>query len=677
MQKMGNRFMVALLATIFMWLASGSSLAQTPEDFLPPEQAFELSVAVHNDNEVWVHYRIAPDYYMYRDRFEFKFNEQAVQNDTVVFPPGLVKYDPTFELDMEVYYEQLTVRVPVPGDLRMPASFTLASQGCADAGLCYPPAITTFTLEAVNGGYQLQGNGVVDEVPAPLQTVVNAGTKNAVLMGAAGVAGATTDDSLGNLSDVGLAQYLASADIWTMVAVAFALGVLLTFTPCVLPMVPILMAVIAGTQSGRHPPSKWRGLSLAATYMLGVSILYTLMGVAAGLAGAGLAAWLQNPWALSVFALLLALLALAMFNVFSVQTPTALRNALGVWLQRIPGGHYSSTFLMGLVSALIVGPCVAAPLAGVLLFISQTGDAWLGAVALFALAWGQGVLLLVLGAGSGALLPKAGPWMESVKVVFGVLLLATAWWMLNAVLPAWLMPIGWAVLIMWSAVLLGAFRSVARGLVARLGKALGLLLAVWAMLILLGLASGSFSVFQPLGHLSQRMAPPGVGQPMAQAVPNVKSQFVKVSSVQELDALLANTDRPVLLDFYADWCVSCIEMERFTFTDAQVAASMNQFTLVQADVTRNTDADGELLQRFKLFGPPGIIFFDHQGRELEAPRVIGFMRAEPFNKALQQVLAQSGQTGSNQLGPLGTTVPGQSAGPLKSPTPSEIIPGVL
>ncbi len=644
MQQTSIRFVVALLAAIFVWLGmAGTGSAQSPDDFLPPNEAFSLSVA-QEKGQVQVHYRIAPDYYMYRDRFQFAVDGQALGPDLQAFPPGLVKYDPTFDQDMEVYYGQVTILLDLPEGLATPSTLTVTSQGCADAGLCYPPQTEELTLSAQDGVYQLGGDVVVEAVPPPLQTVVEPG-KSSSLSEATGTN--PQDDSaavgsIGQLSDIGLAAYLASANIWTIVLACFVLGVLLTFTPCVLPMVPILMAVIAGTHGAGQKSSRWRGLSLAATYVLGVSLLYTVMGVAAGIAGAGLAAWLQNPWVLSVFAALLALLALAMFNVYNVQTPLALQNALGAYLQRIPGGHYSGAFLMGLVSALIVGPCVAAPLAGVLLFISQTGDAAVGAAALFALAWGQGLLLLALGAGSGALLPKAGPWMEGFKILFGILLLATAWWMLNSVLPDWIIVLGWVVLVLWSAVLLGAFRQAASGLLAYLGKALGLLLAGWALLMLVGVATGTYSVIQPLGGLGQGGIALSGGASGTRSVSDVKSQFVKVRSVQELDAILASANRPVLLDFYADWCVSCIEMERFTFTDPAVAASMSEFVLVQADVTKNTDEDRALLARFRLFGPPGIIFFDADGHALDSPRVIGFMRAAPFNDTLQQVLKQHG-----------------------------------
>lgn len=644
MYQISSRFVVALAAAFFMWLGlAGASMAQSPEDFLPPKEAFSLSVAQQN-GQLQVHYRIAPKYYMYRDRFQFAVDDQALGPESQTYPPGLVKYDPTFDKNMEVYYEQVTVLVDLPQGLPTPAKLTITGQGCADAGICYPPQTEELSLIAKGGVYQISGDAVVDQVPAPLKTVVDPGkpASSANAVTGAGAGNAAGVGSIGQLNDVGLAEYLASANVWTIVIACFVLGVLLTFTPCVLPMVPILMSVIAGSHKGDKKPARWRGLSLAATYVLGVSLLYTVMGVAAGLAGAGLAAWLQNPWVLSVFAALLALLALAMFNVYSVQTPLALQNALGAYLQRIPGGHYSGAFLMGLVSALIVGPCVAAPLAGVLLFISQTGDAAVGAAALFALAWGQGVLLLALGAGSGALLPKAGSWMEGFKILFGVMLLATAWWMLNSLLPDWLMVLGWVILALWSAFLLGAFRRGRAGVVAYLGKALGVMLAGWALLMMIGMAMGTYSVIQPLAPLGQGGFAANISATRAGSVPNVKSQFVKVRSVQELDAILASANRPVMLDFYADWCVSCIEMERFTFTNPAVAASMSQFVLVQADVTKNTDEDRALLERFNLFGPPGIIFFDADGHMLDSPRVIGFMRAEPFNDALQRVLQRHG-----------------------------------
>ena len=644
-------FFMGLLAV----LAVVSALpVAAQDDFLDPDVAFVMSAAQVGPDELHIHYTIAPAYYMYRTRFDVATQPAADTVRDVLYPPGLVKFDETFNEDLEVYYRQVTLRVMLkPGN--GPQTLAVTSQGCADAGLCYPPITKTLQLTQVDGGYQVSGTGVVKSVPEPLANVIDPGKSStsavstpadsAASMGAV-EAGPETRSGLTSAlagNDAGLASYLVNADPFTVIGLSLLLGVLLTFTPCVLPMVPIVLAVIAGSQQAGGKPGRWRGLSLAATYLLGVSILYTAMGIVAGLAGASLAAWLQTPWVLAVFAALLSLLALAMFNVYTFQAPSGLQSALSQRLAAIPGGHYGGAFVMGLLSALIIGPCVAAPLAGVLLFISQTGDWVLGGAALFALAWGQGVLLLVLGAGSGAMLPKAGPWMEGIRQGFGLMLLATAWWMLNPVLPAAIMVVGWSVLALWSAVLLGLLQAGPAGVWSALRKAVGLMLTVWAVLMLAGMASGTYSVLQPLrGFMASSTTMNATGAAAsASAVmsDDIKSRFVSVASVQELDQLLANTNRPVLLDFYADWCVSCIEMEKFTFTDPAVARLMQQFVLVQADVTKNTDDDRALLRRFNLFGPPGILFFTASGDYINSERVVGFMNAADFATVLERVQA--------------------------------------
>lgn len=615
---------VLLFITTFILLVWQPVQAQ--EEFLDPEQAFELSVAMHSPTEIDVHFAIAPEYYMYQSRFAFALDGEDIADAEVAYPPAITVFDPTFDQNMQVYRQQVTLRVPLPRasslSSLLPPKFAITYQGCADAGLCYSPITETVELKAVEGGYEAQGAWVVDTVPAPLTEAV---------VPQAAKASTSFSDAF-SLSDTGLAGFFSNASWPEMMALAFVLGLLLSFTPCVLPMVPILLSIIAG-QNSKDSDSRWRGLSLAAAYVLGMSIVYTALGVAAGLAGASLAAWLQTPWVLSLFAIILAVLALSMFDVYQLQVPSRMQSSMQGRLANIPGGRYGGVFFMGMVSALIVGPCVAAPLAGVLLFISQTGDVVLGGATLFALAWGSGALLLVVGASSGALLPKAGGWMNGIKYGFGILLLATAWWMVNSVLPAWVLMLGWAVLAMWSAVLLGAFRALSAeaGVFTQLLKGIGLLVAVWAVALVVGVASGSRSIMQPLVGL-------GLGTASEQAVSVPSFQIVK--NVDELDAVLAATDQPVMLDFYADWCVSCIEMEQFTFSKAQVAAQMEQMVLLQADVTANTEADRELLKRFNLFGPPGIIFFDSSGNQLDDPRVVGFMPADRFSTELSKVINQ-------------------------------------
>nr|WP_098020965.1 protein-disulfide reductase DsbD [Orrella dioscoreae] len=608
--------------------AQGAMSNFTEADFLPPEQAFGFSASMADAGTLLLQYRIAPGYYMYRERFGFEWSPAQAAAGDPVLPAGEVKYDPTFEKDMEVYHVPvLEIRVPVAraGDA---LALTITSQGCADAGLCYPPEQHLVRLAADGaGGYAVAQTGLARDMMA---------AEGAAATTPANVPGSGWNGLL-QAGDVSLADALGSSGWLATMGVFFLLGILLAFTPCVLPMVPIVSTlVLGGRQAAGAAPSRWRGLGLAALYVLGMSVVYTLMGVAAGLSGVGLAAWLQTPWVLGVFATLLAVLALAMFDVFTFQLPSDLQTRLSARLARIPGGRATGALLMGAISALIVGPCVAAPLAGALLYLSQTGDVLTAALALFALAWGMGVPLLAVGASAGTLLPRTGPWMESVKRLFGMLLLGTAWWMLAPVLSAWVQMLGWMGLAAAAAVMLGAFEPLPRpsGVGKVFAKALGLLLALAAILLGVGLASGGRDLLQPLSHWENRGA---AGVAAAGGAPNVKEAFVKVRSTAELDAVLARSDRPVMLDFYADWCVSCKEMEAFTFTDPEVAERMSRMILVQADVTANNADDRALLKRFRLFGPPGIVFFAPGGKLIDDARVVGFQNATRFAAVLERV----------------------------------------
>ena len=610
------RHLVLLLT--FTW----SGWAAASDDFLPPEQAFRFEARALDARTVEVAFEVEDGYYLYGEQFRFKPDGEGVMLGVPQRPPGKIKYDETFQKDVETYRGRIAIRLPVE---RAPAAFvlTVISQGCADAGLCYPPMESRAELRLAGFG----GDGGVRVLPAEDDRGPRAAeSPRATTAAAAGSGDAQIDAAL------------RGGHFWGLVGVFFIAGLLLSLTPCVLPMLPILSSIIVGP-SGSAQVTRSRGLLLAAAYSLGMALLYTGLGVAAGLAGEGLAAWLQTPWVLSAFAGLLVLLALSMFGFYDLQLPSRWRDSVATASNRLRGGHLAGVFAMGGLSALIVSPCVAAPLAGALLYISQTRDVVIGGAALFTLAAGMSVPLLLVGASAGALLPKSGPWMEGVKRLFGVMLLVVAWWTLSPVLPPPAALAGWGLLLLVAASFLGAFDRPAAVVSAgrRLGQAGGVALAVLGAAQLVGAAGGAHDPLQPLGFAVRAVAP-SASTPAEGAVSAATGRdgvtFRRIGSVAELDGALRQAGKPVMLDFYADWCVSCKEMERFTFTDPSVRARLGKALLLQADVTKNTDEDRALLKRFKLFGPPGIIFFDAAGRELERVRVIGFQNAERFGRSL-------------------------------------------
>ncbi|HEX7688253.1 MAG TPA: protein-disulfide reductase DsbD, partial [Burkholderiaceae bacterium] len=427
-------------------------------------------------------------------------------------------------------------------------------------------------------------------------------------------------------ADGGIGAALAGGHLLAIVAVAVAIGLGLSATPCVWPMFPILSSVIVG-QGNRVTPA--RGLGLAAAYALGMALVYTLLGVAAGLVGKGFTDTLQKPAVLLAFGALLVVLAASMFGLYELQLPAALRDRLSARSDRLSGGQVGGVFGMGVLSALLVSPCVTAPLFSVLLFIAQHQAPVLGGIALFCIALGMSVPLLLIGASAGALLPRSGPWMEQVKRAFGLVLLGVALYIVRSVLPAAVVMLGWGVLAIVGGVVLGAFEpatSEAYPGAARTVKGFGILFVVIGALELVGVASGGTDPARPLARLAQARA----GAAAAEAGP----RFDRVASVAELDQRLQSAGRPVMLDFYADWCTSCKEMEQDTFADPAIAAKLGRAVLLRADVTASTPQDVALLKRFGLFGPPGLIFFDAQGRELPTARVVGFQAPERFARSL-------------------------------------------
>ncbi|MDG3065713.1 protein-disulfide reductase DsbD [Thauera mechernichensis] len=582
---------------------------------IAPEKAFVPRAQALDGQTVEVVFTIAKDYYLYGDKFRFEAEPEGISFGPVDKPAGKWKKDDFFG-NVETHRGELRLLLPVqvPEGVRRFELFA-TSQGCWDGGICYPPTTQQVSIDLDAPPIQPSG-GFLDKLRSG-----GFGNQTAQPGAEAAASGAVSSDETGDI-----ARMLSGASVPLILLSFFGFGLLLAFTPCTFPMIPILSGIIVGQG---HTVSHMRAFVLSLAYVLGMAVTYALAGVAAGLSGTMLSAALQNVWVLSVFALVFVLLSLSMFGFYELQLPSALQSKLADTASHNKGGSLGGVTVMGVLSALIVGPCVAAPLAGALLYIAQTGDAVLGGWALFVMALGMGAPLLAVGVASRSLLPKVGPWMEGVKKAFGVMLLAVALWMITPVIPALAMMLGWAALLLFSGIFLHAIDPLphnAKGW-QRFWKGVGVVLLLSGAAILVGALAGSRDPLQPLSVLRAQAAAP-VNVP----------QFEKVNSIAELDARLAAADRPVMLDFYADWCVSCKEMERFTFSDAGVAERMGRMLLLKADVTANTDEHKALLKRFGLFGPPGIIFFDAAGQEREGMRVVGFMKAEPFATVLDRAL---------------------------------------
>jgi thiol:disulfide interchange protein DsbD len=586
MQRWFFRISLHFFAALLLLATTQLGLA---DDFLDPEQAFKVEARMLQPGMAEVTFLVADGYYLYRDRI--KIVAEGASLGEFQLPHGKVKFDETFQKEVETYRGRVVVNIPV----QVSANFILklGRQGCADQGLCYPPMETSVKLSAVATSSANGKDGAL------LTTELDAQPK---------AASASPSDSY-NIS-----KALKSGKLIAILPLFFLLGLGLAFTPCVLPMVPILSFIIVGEGVGIK---RSRGFFLSLSYALGMALVYTALGVAAGLIGEGLAATLQNPWVLGSFAVLMAGLSLSMFGVYQLQVPGALQTKLTVFSEGQRNGKLIGVFLMGAISALIVGPCVAAPLAGALVYISQTRDVLVGGSALFAMAMGMSVPLLLMGISAGSLLPRAGAWMEAIKRFFGVLMLAMALWMVSPVIPVWAQMAGWAALLLGYA---GYQLFFHRGGLP--SKVFAVTLALLGLSQLIGVSTGGRDVYAPVAHL--------FGEPV-HAV-----NFKRIGSVTELnEVLLQSKGQLVMLDFYADWCVSCKEMEKLTFSDAQVNAKLDKILLLQVDVTANNAQDKELLKRFNLFGPPGIIFFDKQGQELIDARVIGYQNVEKFLTSLE------------------------------------------
>ncbi len=591
---------------LFVALTSLAAHAASETDLLPPDQAFPLTVKLSAPQQVTLDFRTHAGYYLYRDRFDFAVDGASIKPDQM--PPGEVKNDPTFGM-VTVYHQPVEIQLALPRPVSTSVVLSVTSQGCADLGVCYPPQTRT---------YRIAATGAVTSVTA----------------GSSATASAT------GFPDTGVNPSLAVFGINLRPAngisvpelLGFLLaGLLMAGTVCMYPLVPIVTAVIGG---GQERPTLYRGFGLSFAYVQGLALTYAVAGTLAALAGIPLVAVTQRPWVLAAFGVLMVFLALAMFGVFRFQLPASLQTRASAWTNRLPGGRVGAVFVMGMLSALIVGPCSTPVLAGALLYIANSHDVLGGALALYVLALGLGIPLLAVGTFGAQVLPRAGRWMVAVQNALGFLLLAAALWFVYSLLPDWLLMVLVAALLVSCGMMLRAIDPLpadAPG-IFRLGKAVGMLLLVAGVAEFIGVVSGNFDILEPLGGVMRTSS-----TPRAKAEADSTTRFEAIRSNAGLDqALKAANGQPVMVDFYADWCISCKELERFTFTDPQVVSEFAHWKLLRIDVTKNTPEDTAMLRRFGLFGPPALIFYDRTGRQQPDAQLVGFIGADAFAAHLRQ-----------------------------------------
>ena len=581
--------------------------AKSDADFLPADQAFVFSAESTSRDRVRLRWDIADDYYLYRDKVTVKSAAAGVQLGSVSIPGGEQQHDEYFG-EQVVFHDQMLADVPVvaaAGVTEVPLEITY--QGCADAGLCYPPIKKSVVVRLASTTVAAAADGG----PEPMRS----------------------EQDL-------LADKIRDGNLLAVLATFFGFGLLLAFTPCVLPMVPILSGIIVGAGGGKPVP-RGRAFALSLAYVLGMALTYTIAGAAFAAAGQQAQAFFQKPWMIVLFAALFVWLALGMFGLFNLQVPGWLQERVSRISDKQQQGTLIGTAIMGALSSLIVTACVAPPLVASLAVIGQSGDVFRGGAALFAMSLGMGAPLLLVGASAGELLPRAGAWMDTVKQVFGIMMLGVAIWMLGRILPGPVTLALWATLAFVTGywLLMMGSRDMSRGSTV-VRRALGALAAIYGVLMLVGALSGRSDPLQPLAGLIG--APADSPGTTASGAVQAGAHFKRIKTLADFDAAVAAAnaaDKTVMLDFYADWCASCKEMEKYTFPAPSVQTALANSVLLQADVTANDDADQALMQRFGVLGPPSILFFGRDGAEKTAYRVVGFKPADEFASHIQQAFA--------------------------------------
>lgn len=580
---------------------SGLLPKSSQDDLLLPEQAFQFFASVKDANTLQVNWRIADGYYLYREKTQLEIINAptTVKLADYSIPKGTPRHDEEFG-QVEIFHNELSFDLPVIRSDNASTTITLEAkyQGCAELGVCYPPMTKTVDLV-------LPVAEKISAVTTTAQTAEPVSEQDQIVK-------SLRQDSLG-----------------MTLLTFFGFGLLLAFTPCIFPMIPILSGIIVGHRS----ITTMRAFMLSLSYVVASALTYTVFGVLAAKFGSNLQTTFQQPWIIVLFSSIFVLLSFSMFGFYHLELPKSLQLRLHNSSERHRDGSLMGAAIMGVLSSLIVGPCVAAPLAAALIYIGQTGDAVLGGSALFAMGLGMGVPLLILGASAGKLLPKAGDWLNSTKVVFGVIMLAVAVWMLSRILPPAVTMVLWAMLLIIPAIYLNAIEPLPQNSSGwrKLWKGLGIVMLSYGLLLLIGFSSGNTNPLQPL-H--------GISAGKSAQIEEKGISFERVANLQELENRIQQAvadNKSVMLDFYADWCISCKEMEAYTFADPEVIKALAGVVLLQADVTENNDDDKALLTKFNLIGPPAILFFGAGGQEKSALRVIGYQDSETFIKTLKRV----------------------------------------
>ena len=563
---------------------------------LPMNQAFTLSAYVEKDH-LFVQWSIAHDYYLYKDRINFTINNKSI-NNLITFPPGLAKSDEILG-KYEVYDSIVTVAISLAEFNTKPFNVLVSYQGCAKSGFCYPPAQKQLIVKANN---VVEINNSVIVTGQPISDISHAST-----------------------SQDKVAQLLAGKN-WFFILLGFlSFGLLLAFTPCVMPLIPILSGIIVGQGSLLTPR---KAFILSAFYVLAMAIAYAIAGVIAGLAGSYVQAFMQSTWVITLFSFVFVLLALSLFGYYEIQLPSKWQEKINQFSGKQSGGSYIGVAAMGALSTLIISPCVTPPLVGALTYIGQTGDAILGGSALFMMGIGFGIPLLIIGTAGGKLLPQAGAWTNRVKHIFGILMLSVAIWLMERVFPLLSMLL-WAILVIGVAVSMNIFTEQPVTERQRVKKAFSIAFFVYGIVLIISAAAGGKDAIRPFAPF----------QTAAIVQPESEKIFKQIKNIQDLDKVLVQSKtqgRPVLLDFYADWCVACKQMQRNVFSEPKVQQALKGFVFLRANVTTNDNVDQALEDKFDVIAPPSIIFFDKTGKELKSKRIIGEMNADDFLNYLQK-----------------------------------------